>query len=682
MKTNLDPRAEWLEPDGLGGYASGTVCGIRTRRYHALLLPATTPPLGRMVLVNGFDAWIQTASGSYALSSQDYSPGVTHPDGAQRIQSFEWTPWPRWQFRLEDGTEILHELFVPKGHAMLAMSWHLAKRPSRRVRGKTDRARGVAGVTLSVRPLFSGRDYHALHRENSSFNFQPQEDIGETGSELTWQPYPGLPSVVIATNGVYEHQPDWYRNFLYEQERERGLDCTEDLATPGIFQWDLAKEDAVWLMVARLPGGHPVPALTPVLPSFKKLRATEQAQRRKFRSPLHRAADAYIVERGEGRTIVAGYPWFTDWGRDTFISMRGLCLATGQLEIAKEILLEWSGSVSEGMLPNRFPDRGATPEYNAVDASLWYIIAVHDFLGAARTQGFKLLADTADRLRATVEEILVAYTRGARYHIKADHDGLLAAGHPGVQLTWMDAKIGDYVITPRIGKPVEVQALWLNALLIASEWSDRWSGLFERGRQSFRARFWSENGYLYDVVDCDHRPGTVDPTFRPNQIFAVGGLPAGLLEAEQARAVVQAVETQLWTPLGLRSLAPGEPGYHPYYRGTLSERDGAYHGGVVWPWLVGPFAEAWLRVQGNTRKAVSEARTRFLEPLHRHLEEAGLGHISEITDAEPPYTPRGCPFQAWSVGEALRLTALLEEPSIRTPATRPKRVVAAKRRKA
>jgi predicted glycogen debranching enzyme len=677
----MDTRAEWLEPDGLGGYASGTVCGIRTRRYHALLLTATTPPTGRVVLVNGFDAWVQTASGAYALSSQDYTPGVTHPDGAQRMHSFEWDPWPRWRFRLEDGTEIEQELFVPKGYSAVAVSWRLAKQAVRRVAGKKGGAQGDAGVALSVRPLLSGRDYHALHRENGSFSFQPDEDASRSPEapnsrgeiRLIWRPYPKLPSIVVVANGSYEHQPDWYRSFLYEQERERGLESTEDLATPGIFRWDLTKGDAVWLLAAEVPGGQPVPTLSPVVESFKKLRSTEQARRRKFPPGLPRSADAYLVRRGQGLTIVAGYPWFTDWGRDTFISLRGLCLATGRLDVAKDILLEWSGTVSEGMLPNRFPDRGEAPEYNSVDASLWYIIAVHDFLQASRTQSVKVPAGTVDLLRATAEEILASYTRGTRYQIKLDQDGLLAAGEPGVQLTWMDAKIGDYVVTPRIGKPVEVQALWLNALLIASEWSDRWKGVFERGRESFRSRFWSEDGYLYDVVDCNHQPGTVDPAFRPNQILAIGGLPAALLEGEQARGVVEAVEARLWTPLGLRSLAPSEPGYHPYYRGTLSERDGAYHQGVVWPWLVGPFVEAWLRVRGGTRKAMSEARTRFLPPLQSHLEEAGLGHISEITDAEPPFTPRGCPFQAWSVGEALRLTVLLEGQSKPEPKATSKR---------
>jgi predicted glycogen debranching enzyme len=259
--------------------------------------------------------------------------------------------------------------------------------------------------------------------------------------------------------------------------------------------------------------------------------------------------------------------------------------------------------------------------------------------------------------------IVSGYARGTRYRIHLDTDGLLAAGEPGVQLTWMDAKVGDWVVTPRIGKPVEVQALWLNALRIVREWDSAWREPYERGLRAFGERFWNEAGYLNDVVDPDHQPGTVDPTFRPNQIFAVGGLPYPLLEGDRARQVVREVERRLWTPLGLRTLPPDDARYVPHYQGGLLERDGAYHQGTAWPWLLGPFVEAWVRVNGNDAGARRSARHCFFEPLLRHLGEAGLGHISEIADADPPYTPRGCPFQAWSVGEALRLerTILAEE---------------------
>jgi predicted glycogen debranching enzyme len=380
-------------------------------------------------------------------------------------------------------------------------------------------------------------------------------------------------------------------------------------------------------------------------------------RRKQFASPPAAAADAYIVRRGSGRTIIAGYPWFTDWGRDTFISMRGLCLATGRVEHARDILLQWSGAVSQGMLPNRFTDSGEAPEFNAVDASLWYIVAVHDFLRAAKR------VSAADRkaLQDAVEAILEGYSKGTRFGIRMDSDGLLEAGAPGVQLTWMDAKAGDWVVTPRIGKPVEVQALWVNALRIASSFDERWAEFARAASESFDRRFFdAARGCLYDVVDAAHRPGAVDHALRPNQIFAVGGLPFQIIERERAKAVVDVVEARLLTPAGLRTLDPADPQYQPHYEGGPRERDGAYHQGTVWPWLMGPFVEAWIRVRGQTREAKDEARRRFLEPMVKLLDPSGTGHLPEIADGDPPHTARGCPFQAWSVGEALRLARMLE----------------------
>jgi len=635
MTETIPMEAEWLEPDGLGGFASGTVSGRRTRRYHALLLAALTPPTGRHVLVNGFDAWVETSAGRFALSEQVYTPDVVHPDGARRIVGFSHDPWPRWLYRLEDGAVVSQEIVALKGSPTVVIRWRLA-------------SAGSGGARLLVRPFFSGRDYHSMHHENGSFGFEPERD----GHRLIWKPYPGLPAVVTDSNGSYSHAPTWYRNFLYREEAERGLDDVEDLASPGTMSWDLERGDAIWILSTA--GDAPPPQ------AIDAAMSKERDRRTALGSALDRAADTFLVQRGRGKTIVAGYPWFTDWGRDTFIALRGLCVATGRLDQARSILVEWASAVSEGMLPNLFPDGNVTPEYNSVDASLWYVLAVGDTLSAMEAAGRKVASRDRAALLSAIEAILEGYAKGTRFGIRMDIDGLLAAGEPGVQLTWMDARIGDWVVTPRIGKPVEVQALWLNALAVGARSSPRWKEPLTRGLESFRARFWNRDlGYLNDVVDVDHRPGVVDASFRPNQVLALGGLPLALVDGEPARRALERVEERLWTPLGLRSLAPGEPGYAGRYAGGPRERDAVYHQGTVWPWLIGPFVEAWVRSRGGTEEAKKEARNRYLTPLLAHLREAGLGSVSEIADADPPHTPRGCPFQAWSVGEVIRVDRVI-----------------------
>jgi predicted glycogen debranching enzyme len=632
----LDLDAEWLEADGLGGFASGTVGGQRARRYHALLLTAATPPTGRVVLVNGLEVWVETGGQRCGLSMQKYLPGVYYPDCRRLIASFTRQPWPSWTFRLDDGSTVEQEIFVDRAACETVLRWR--------------RKGGTGPARLLVRPLLSGRDYHALHRENQAFNFSALSHAGN----VTWRAHRDLPAVAALSNGAYRHAPEWYRSFTYDAEEARGLDHVEDLASPGEFAWELGAEDCV--LILRAGDGLSVEAAA----HAGRLAAAERATREAAPSPLALAAESYLVDRGSGRTLLAGFPWFSDWGRDTFISMRGLMLARGRIDDAEKILTVWAGAVSEGMLPNRFTDHGEQPEFNAVDASLWYVIAVHDFLEAAQAAGRPAAASTVAALRQAVEAIIAGYERGTRYGIGVDADGLVKAGIPGVQLTWMDARVGDWVVTPRIGKPVEIQALWLNALAIAGGWTARWVGLAEKGRASFLARFSNPaTGGLYDVVDVDHEPGRVDGSFRPNQLFTVGGLPQALLSGDAARGVVDLAERKLLTPLGLRTLAPDDPQYKPYFRGGVAERDSAYHQGTVWPWLIGPFIEAWVRVRGSTEAAKAEARSRFLQPLQDHLETAGLGHVSEVADGDPPHTLGGCPFQAWSLGELIRAEQLL-----------------------
>jgi predicted glycogen debranching enzyme len=583
-----------------------------------------------MMLVNGFDAWVETPAGRVNLSTQRYLPDVLHPDGFWRLDQFHADPWPMWRWRLTDGADITQEVCISRGSPRVVVRWCVS--------GKATPA------TLFVRPFLSGRNYHSLQHENSSFNFTAE--TSEAGL-VTWRPYGGVPGVRARSNGVYTHDPVWYRSFLYLEERNRGLDDTEDLASPGLFTFDLAGGEAIWIVETL---SAPETTETPVELAMR-LRHSESERRRAFPSRLHRHADQYVVKRGDGCTIVAGYPWFTDWGRDTFIALRGICLATGRVTTARRILLEWADAVSEGMLPNRFPDSGEAAEFNAVDASLWFVIAVHDLLRAG--DGSRTITDAhRRRLLVAVDQILRGYVRGTRYGIHLDTDGLLAAGVPGQQLTWMDAKVGDDVITPRIGKPVEIQALWLNALAIAGREDD-----FARGRAAFAARFWNASGaQLYDVVDVDHVAGTTDAACRPNQILAIGGLPRAILDGERARIAIDTVERELWTPAGPRTLARSDPRYRARYTGGPADRDRAYHNGPVWPWLAGPFVDAWCRVRGDTSTARAEARTRFVAPLLA-LFAAGLGHLPELFTPEPPHAPCGCPFQAWSLAELIRIRA-------------------------
>ncbi|HEY4245120.1 MAG TPA: amylo-alpha-1,6-glucosidase [Kofleriaceae bacterium] len=606
---------EWLETDGLGGYAMGAADGIRTRRYHAWLVSAL-PAGGRMVLVADLEVFVETAAGRFALSSHRYRDGVVHPDGATHISAFAHEPHPRWEWHLPDDTRIALDVVMEHGVSRVALRWSV-----------------LAGTphALHVQPLLAGRDHHALHLENPAFRFEPTV----SGACVTWHPYDGVPPIRAHGNGLYSHSPDWYRAFTYTQERERGLDDIEDLAAPGTFTFDLGAESA-WLVFDT--GEGDAPAADAVV-------AGELARRARFASPLARAADAYVIECKRGTTIIAGYPWFADWGRDTFLALRGLCLATGRRAEAGAILAHWAGALSEGMLPNRFPEGDAPPEYNSVDAALWFAVAADDYVRGGA-------APEAAQLRAAIGAIVDAYTAGTRHGIRADADGLLATGEPLVQLTWMDARVGDEVITPRTGKPIEVQALWFNAQLAAGR-----PDAAARTRDAIRARFWNASrDMLFDVVDCGGEAGTNDASCRPNQLFAIGGLPRAVLDPTDphARAVVDAAERYLWTELGPRTLAPYERAYRPRYRGV--EKDRGYHNGPAWPFLAGAFIEAWVRVRGTTPAAAADARTRFLAPLLAHTETAGLGHLPELADGDPPHTARGCPFQAWSVAEAVRLS--------------------------
>jgi len=619
---------EWLETDGAGGFAMGTDLGVATRRYHSLLSTSSGCGAQRLVLVNAVEAWLDVGGQTLPLNCHYYAPGVIHPNPADRNIQFEHLPWPSWQISFGDRPLIRQELFMARGISAVFIRWCLLD-PQ------------ITDAVLHMRPLLSGRDYHTLQLRQS----QPERRQGEKHNSI-WSLHENVPMVRAITSAQYESDPDWYQNFLYPVEIERGYEGTEDLWSPGVFTWQLSKTrsaEAIFTIDDQLDQSAE--------DLFDHYRPQELRRRTRFETDQHAAADQYLVHLGDRMTLIAGYPWFGDWGRDTFISLRGLCLATGRYREAQKILLSWADTVSQGMIPNRIPDDGNPPQYNAADASLWFIVAAYELLQSSWHVGVA----ARQRLLEAIDAILASYMAGTRYQIQCDDDGLLAIGEPGVQLTWMDAKIDNTPVTPRTGKPVEIQALWLNALSIAGQLLKKHQTVLERGLKAFSNRFWnSASGHLLDVVDVDHVHGRVDGRLRPNQIFAVGGLPMQLIDGEKARRVVETIEASLLTPMGLRTLASSETGYCPQYAGSSIERDKAYHQGTVWPWLLGPFVEAWLRVHGNDSAAKRQAH-QFLKPLRTHISNGGVGHISEIFDAEPPHTPQGCPFQAWSLAEFLRI---------------------------
>ncbi|MBX7139344.1 MAG: amylo-alpha-1,6-glucosidase [Oligoflexia bacterium] len=632
----MNDRREWLETDGLGGFAMGSADGIPRRRYHSWLTVGVGTQGERCTLLNGVEAMLHVGAEIYALTCFQFADSSITPGVAGRLRAFSSDPFPTWTFRISQALEVTCEIFIPKDQSRLFAQWKLL--------GAAPEAK------LFVRPFLSGRSSHALQRENKALNFSTTQ----TDGRLAWQLFPGVPRLQAQSNGQFRPEPHWYYGFRYEIERERGYDFTEDLASPGVFEFQIGQGAALIAFEAVAPDCNQEPPSASLGKVYASERSNEIQRRAALGTIYDRAADQFIVKRGTRRSIIAGYPWFADWGRDTFIALRGLCLARGRYDEAKQILLSWGSAIRHGLVPNRFPDAGDTPDYNSVDAALWYVIAAAEYLqrhGMSR-------ADISQRtLLEYIAEILAHYRKGTLWNIHCDSDGLLSAGEKGVQLTWMDAKINDWVVTPRIGKPVEIQALWLNALHLGSHLlRDRsLAELATHAFSSFMEKFPAPGGWLYDVVDVNHQPGIVDLQFRINQIFAVGGLPLQIVRGELARRIVDHVERLLYTPIGMRTLSPEEEKYIGHYRGGPVDRDAAYHQGTAWAWLMGPFVEAWVRVRGSTPKAIDEARRRFLAPIFTKLEARASGHVAELSDGSEPFTPGGAPCQAWSLGELLRL---------------------------
>jgi predicted glycogen debranching enzyme len=645
-------KKEWLETDGLGGYAMGCGDGIPRRRYHTLLTVAMSPPVRRTVMVNGVEVFLTVTFeagnvAKYPLSSFQFPGPVFHPNGKSFLSSFTETPWPQWHFYLSDHLSIYSEMFMTKGAPITVMRWW----PEIKKDSPT-----IASLSLQIRPFFSCRNHHGLHHKNDQLSFQAQN----TPRGVLWKPYLSMPEIAVLTTAEYVHDHLWFERVSYEFDEARGFEAKEDLASPGYVKSEL------------LPQGislaFTVPQLIPdnfildgdATSICQQLRKQELERRNTFTDKWERAADAYIVSRGERKSIIAGYPWFSDWGRDTFIAIRGLCISCHRWRDTTDILLEWQQAISAGMIPNLFPEESdGRPLYNSIDGSLWFVIAAYEFISsapkAARSEDeYKIICQS-------IKEIIDGYSKGTRFNIRLDSDGLLQGGITGTQLTWMDAKVGALVVTPRIGKTVEVQALWLNALYILETLGDSsYQEIRIKGEKSFAEKFWNNaQQELYDVIDVDYQIGVNDPTSRPNQIFAIGGLPFQILKGEQASRVVAKIEQNLLTPHGLRTLDPSDSRFTPIYSGGPFERDRAYHQGTVWPWLLGAFIEAWLRVREDSELVKREAINRFIIPLQESIMVQYGGHIAEIADATSPFLPRGSPCQAWSLAELIRLRVRL-----------------------
>lgn len=623
---------EWLETNGIGGFASGTIAGSNSRRYHGLLTAAMRPPLGRLTLVSKIEETVIIDGEPFELSSNQY-PGSIHPRGFEYLTSFRLDPYPIWTYNVA-GVEIEKRVFMVHGRNATVVTYKAS--------GKKAKA------TMKLRPILAFVDYHHLQHERNHIDPGYRESQGL----IEIQPFDNMPKLFVSHNGTsVEKTGYWYNNFEYAIEQERGFDFHEDLFQPFEIVFDLKTSASVIFSIDEHLLAKDAATLEKQEMKRRKALVRTGKAKTEFEKQLVLAADQFIVKRGEGHTVIAGYPWFSDWGRDTMIALPGLTLATGRPEIARGILLEFAKNVSEGMIPNRFPDAGEIPEYNTVDATLWYFEAVRSYIEATGDIDF-----VRESLYPTLADILAWHLRGTRYNIHVDTDGLLYAGSPDVQLTWMDAKIDDLVITPRTGKPVEIQALWYNALCTMADLADRFGdeedraryiSMAELARQSFNAVFWNEDEQcLYDVVDNGTRDGAV----RPNQIFAAS-LHHSMLDNDRARKVVDKAEAELLTPVGLRSLSPLDPNYVPIYIGSPFDRDSAYHQGTVWAWLIGGFVDAYRRAYPDNQGRVAE----ILSGFERHLYEAGVGQISEIFDADAPHTPRGCPAQAWSVAEVLRI---------------------------
>lgn len=654
---------EWLITNGIGGYAAGTISGLLTRRYHGLLIAALKPPTARTLLLTKLNETATYNNLNYALYSDRWADQTIFPQGYDNIAKFFLVgTTPVWIYKLSDAL-LEKRIWMQQGENTTYIRYTLK--------------RGSLPLKLSLNALVNYRDHHSDTHTN---NWQMQIDTIDAGIQV--KPTPDAVNLYLLTSASNDNKITWkphhvwQHNFSLAVEKYRGLIHCEDHLLAGSCTLILNLEESITIIASTKPNPNlddksawkeqynyeqellnKAPRTQPGSVELNK--STNPA----WISNLVLAANQFIVDRPtttfpEGKTIIAGYPWFTDWGRDTMISLPGLTLAIGRPSVARFILRTFAKYVDRGMLPNVFPDGVEAPNYNTVDATLWYFEAVRAYYQC--TQDLELI----EELFPVLTGIIIDYSQGTRCNIHRDFDGLLYAGEAGLQLTWMDAKVEDWVVTPRIGKPVEINALWYNALVIMMQFAkilgeseQKYAHLASTAKKGFQ-RFWSDDlGYCYDVIDTSDGN---DNSLRPNQIFAVC-LPSfesvpPLLSVNQQKSIVDVVSKELVTPYGLRSLSPNHPDYQGHYGGDRCQRDGSYHQGTVWAWLIGHFVQAHLKVYQQPEVALN-----FLTPMAEHLEIGCVGKISEIFDGDPPFTPRGCFSQAWSVAEVLRSWQLINE---------------------
>jgi len=657
---------EWLVTNGIGGYASGTLAGGMSRRYHGLLVAALRPPVGRTQLVAWIDEIVRYKGAEFALATHRWASGAIEPQGFQHIEGFRLEgTMPVWTYAIGDA-RLEKRIWMQRGANTTYVQYTMVQ--------------GSGSLEMVLKTLVNYRDFHATtHAGDWRMSVEP---IARGVRVVAFEN--ATPFYLMSAEATCEARHEWYRDYFLAEEKKRGLDDREDHLFAALFRAKLGvgKSFAIVLTTeenaaldaepARMQRTAHESALLNAANLMKKEAGTISKE---LLRQLVLAADQFVVKRAlpderDGRSVIAGYHWFADWGRDTMIALPGLTLATGRSDVARQILLAFARYVDGGMLPNNFPDSGGRPEYNTVDAALWYFEAVRQYFAAT---GDDL---TLQRLFPALARIIDAHVKGTRYQIHVDSaDGLLYADESGAQLTWMDAKVGDWVVTPRTGKAVEINALWINALETMASFArvlkksgDTYDAFSRKAKDSFQ-KFWNpQRGCCYDVIDV---PGLGnDASLRPNQIFAVA-LPVSPLTLEQQKDVVDVCAKYLLTPYGLRSLAPGEPGYQGHYGGGQRERDGAYHQGTVWGWLLGPFAMAHFRVYGDR-----VATLRLFDSIDAAIRSYGVGSLAEIYHGDMPFTPDGCIAQAWSVGEVLR--AWTELTRVPRPATGSETIVARK----